>query len=74
MSKNKINILPTYIADMKDLRILKVDNNPISFPPKEVWDVSEEADRDAWLESVKQFLRQHAERSNSTQESESGSW
>ena len=72
MSKNRINALPTYIGDMNDLKVLKLDQNPIAFPPKDVWD-SEESDRDSWLEGVKKFLRQHAERSASTQESESGS-
>lgn len=72
MSKNKINSLPTYIGDMNELKILKVDHNPITFPPREIWD-TEETDRDAWLDGVKKFLRQHAERSNSAQDSESGS-
>jgi hypothetical protein len=72
MSKNKINILPTYIGDMNDLKILKLDHNPITFPPKDIWD-SDEKDKDVWLDGVKKFLRQHAERSNSTQDSESGS-
>lgn len=73
MSKNKINSLPTYIADMSDLKILKVDHNPIAFPPKDVWETNEDTDRDTWLEGVKHFLRLHAERASSTQESESGS-
>lgn len=61
MSKNKIAELPTYIGDMNDLKILKLDNNPIRFPPKEVWN-TDEKDRDLWLRNVKGFLRQHAER------------
>jgi Leucine-rich repeat (LRR) protein len=73
MSKNKISRLPTYIADMKNLKVLKLDHNPITFPPKEIWE-AEEKDRDAaWMDSVKDFLRQHAERSKSSQDTESGS-
>ncbi|KAA8900660.1 RAM signaling pathway protein-domain-containing protein [Sphaerosporella brunnea] len=72
MAKNKLSALPTYIGSMNDLKILKLDHNPITFPPREVWD-TEEAGQDAWLENMKRFLRQHTERSNSTQESESGS-
>ncbi|KAI5778241.1 RAM signaling pathway protein-domain-containing protein [Geopyxis carbonaria] len=71
MSKNKINILPTYIGDMKELKILKLDHNPIVFPPKEIYE-KEESDRDAWLDGVKRFLRQHAERSKESQDNESG--
>jgi Leucine-rich repeat (LRR) protein len=74
MSKNKINVLPTYIGDMNELKILKLDHNPIVFPPKDVLLLeSEEVDRDAWLENVKRFLKQHAERSNNQLDTESGS-
>ncbi|KAL7275971.1 RAM signaling network component [Rhizina undulata] len=72
MSKNKINILPTYICEMNDLKILKLDHNPIVFPPKEILEGAE-PDRDVWLGNVKKFLRQHAERSGSMQDTESGS-
>jgi hypothetical protein len=72
MSKNKISALPPYIGNMNDLKILKLDHNPITFPPRDVWD-TDDAGRDAWLENLKRFLRQHSERSNSTQDSESGS-
>lgn len=72
MSKNKINVLPTYIGDMNELKILKLDHNPILFPPKEVLE-NEEADRDAWLENVKRFLKQQTEKSNASLDTESGS-
>ena len=72
MSKNKINVIPTYIGDMSDLKVLTLDHNPITFPPKEIWD-TEETNKETWLDGVKKFLRQHAERANSVQESESGS-
>ena len=72
MSKNKITELPTYIGDMNDLKILKLDHNPIRFPPKEVWD-TEDKGRDGWLPGLQMFLRQaHAERNQSAQETESG--
>ena len=74
MAKNKLNALPTYISDMKRLKVLKVDHNPITFPPKEVWELNEDANRDTWLEGVKRFLRrQPSEPTNSRRESESGS-
>jgi hypothetical protein len=72
MSKNRLTTLPSYIADMKDLKILKVDHNPLVFPPKEIWDISE-PDKDVWLDGVKRFLRQQAERSSSRQNTETGS-
>jgi Leucine-rich repeat (LRR) protein len=58
MSKNKITTLPAYIGDMHDLKILKLDHNPLSFPPAAVLDLDgEETDRDAWLDNLKRFLR-----------------
>ncbi|KAG0639569.1 RAM signaling pathway protein-domain-containing protein [Tuber brumale] len=72
MSKNKINVLPTYIGDMNELKILKLDHNPILFPPKDVLE-NGEADRDTWLEAVKRFLKNHAERSNPALDTGSGS-
>lgn len=72
MSKNKINALPTYIADMNDLKILKLDHNPITFPPKAVWEV-EDSDGEMWLDGVKRFLRQHFEKLGNMQDTESGS-
>ena len=72
MSKNKIQILPNYIGSMEDLKILKVDHNPILFPPRAIVECADdgETDRDIWLEGLKQFLRQHAERSGMAQDIE----
>lgn len=72
MSKNRIGVLPSYIGDMNELKILKLDHNPILFPPKDVLE-NEEADKDAWLENVKRFLKQHAEKPSPLQDTESGS-
>lgn len=58
MNKNQISVLPTYIGKMNDLVILKLDHNPITFPPGEVME-SDIADRCEWLEGIKQFLRDH---------------
>lgn len=71
LSKNKLSVLPTYIADMKDLKILKLDHNNIVFPPREIWDVEESHKDMPPIEPIQRFLRQHAEK-NATQDTESG--
>lgn len=75
MSKNRLQVLPTYIGDMHDLKILKIDHNPIVFPPKDVLDSAGDGEdfRDMRLEQIKKFLRQHAERAGSMHDTESGS-
>lgn len=70
MSKNKISVLPTYIADMKELKILKLDHNPIIYPPRDVWDV-DDASRDTLVHVVQQFLRQDLEKQNAAHDTES---
>ncbi|CAG8443197.1 7210_t:CDS:10 [Diversispora eburnea] len=67
MSKNQIKKLPTYIGDMKHLQYLKVDYNPITFPLREVISIPKGEDKEdkeimlTWLESLKEYLRQHAD-------------
>ena len=59
MSKNLIEELPTYIGRMQDLKILKIDHNPIAFPPKDVLELAGEGEdfRDTRLELIKRYLR-----------------
>lgn len=65
-------MLPTYIGLMPELKILKSYHNPIVSPPADIMDhdAVEQAESDAWLEGVKQFLRRHAEKAQGA-ESES---
>lgn len=59
MSKNSITELPTYIGDMTELKILKIDQNPIRFPPRDVLDLAGEGEdfRDTRLDIIKRYLR-----------------
>ena len=36
IAKNRIKRLPPYIAMMTHLRVLKIDHNPLEWPPKEI--------------------------------------
>lgn len=73
MSKNMIEHLPTYIGRMQDLKILKIDHNPIAFPPRDVLELAGEGEdfRDTRLELIKRYLR-NAE-NKGTEDIESGS-
>lgn len=45
---------------MDNLKILKIDHNPIIFPPKEIiYFEGEEKDMLPWLNNVKSFLSTH---------------
>jgi hypothetical protein len=36
LSKNRITKLPAYFVEFKNLKMLKVDNNPVEWPPASV--------------------------------------
>ena len=59
LSKNKLTKLPHYMTQMNKLEVLKVDKNPITYPPKHVLEPGEGAtgqDMVDWVESVQRFL------------------
>ena len=61
LSKNKITLLPAYIAQFQNLRIFKVDQNPFEYPPMSVMDpkgdLKDQKFMESWIESVKQWLK-----------------
>src|SRR4051812_21928201 len=68
ISKNRIQVLPNYIARMDELKVLKIDHNPLVYPPRDIVEFDEEADldKDAWLEDLKTYMRQHTEKQNNS--------
>lgn len=54
---------------MPNLTILKLHHNPIVFPPKDLLAKDDATDDEVWLEEVKRFLRQHAEKMGTGSES-----
>lgn len=73
ISKNLIGQLPTYIGRMQELKILKIDHNPIVFPSRDVLELTGEGEdfRDTRLELIKRYLR-NAE-NKGTEDAESAS-
>jgi hypothetical protein len=60
ISKNRIETLPSYIGHMNELRILKIDHNPVVFPPPEVTaHEGGEDSMDEWLVNLKGYLRSY---------------
>ena len=61
LSRNKIAVLPAYIAEFQNLRIFKVDQNPFEYPPMSVMDpngdLKDQKFMESWIESVKQWLK-----------------
>ena len=71
LSRNRIAVLPPYIAQFQNLRILKVDQNPFEYPPMSVMDpkgdLRDQKLMESWIESVRQWLKaysRHARRSS----------
>lgn len=71
VQKNRIEVLPLCLADMASLQVLKLDGNPIRFPPKEILQPQassppnggfqeSEIDDIAVTSQIKRFLKQEA--------------
>jgi len=71
VQKNRIETLPLCLADMASLQVLKLDGNPVRFPPKEILQPQassppnggfqeSEIDDIAVTSQIKKFLRQKA--------------
>lgn len=42
---------------MNNLKILKLEGNPIEFPSKGIWKYSEDIKPEVWLDQLKTFLK-----------------
>lgn len=58
MSRNRIEVIPAYVGDMAQLQFLKIEQNPLTFPPSDIVDHSGE-DMEGWLSRLKAFLSSH---------------
>jgi hypothetical protein len=74
MQKNNVERLPTSLGDMSRLRVLKVDENPLVFPPRKVLLADPDyvgAPIDKVMlhitEKIKRYLRQHGNTQNGRQ-------
>jgi hypothetical protein len=58
VERNRIQVLPTSLADMPDLRALTVSRNPLVFPPPEICDYDATLDTmEIWLAQLKEYMR-----------------
>ena len=71
-SKNKLHTLPNYICQMDELKILRIDRNPLVDLPQELYGLEDDgyADKEGWLEKLKAHLRQNMERQYAPNETE----
>jgi hypothetical protein len=74
LTSNKIYALPSYLTTFNNLKVFKVDQNPIEWPPKEVLgslidndlaraeraNGKKEEDLRPWIENMKSWMRQRA--------------
>lgn len=82
VEKNRIEALPLCLADMASLQVIKLQGNPIRFPPKEVLQpsatsppngvVSESEIDTAITSQIKKFLRERQKAITDRSETESG--
>ena len=82
VEKNRIEVLPLCIADMASLQVVKLQGNPVRFPPKEVLQApatsppngtASESEIDTAITSqIKKFLRERQKAITDRSETESG--
>lgn len=64
MARNLITRLPVYLTEFERLRVLKLEGNPITWPPPDVWNrekLDAEDDAQLWLNELKAWLLVHSE-------------
>lgn len=58
IERNRIEVLPTSIADMPELCALTITRNPLVFPPPEICDYDPKLDEmETWLAQLKEYMR-----------------
>jgi len=65
LAKNQLTVLPTYIAAFHNLRVFKLDSNPLVWPPPEVWGTGDVLEGDeesirSWLTTLQSWIATHA--------------
>ncbi|ORX52879.1 hypothetical protein BCR36DRAFT_349474 [Piromyces finnis] len=57
ISKNRLQEIPSYFSKIKELKILKLEFNPIEYPPPHIINCPPEMPQDKWLNRLKEFLK-----------------
>src|ERR1700761_3019491 len=62
MSRNRLTSLPAYLSTFYKLTVLKVDHNPIMWPPADIMELPPDSEdptvMQGWLANVKRWLEQ----------------
>jgi hypothetical protein len=79
LAKNQLTHLPEYISEFEDLRVFKLDSNPINWPPPEIWgqDIVHDDDDQGqtWIRQLRSWLaNNHQEVQEPEPEPESDSY
>jgi hypothetical protein len=56
ISKNRISQLPKYMGKMVNMKVLKMEHNPFSWPPLEILQPEQESDHEIWLDKLREYL------------------
>lgn len=68
-TRNKVERIPTYFAEFNRLRMLKIEHNPIDWPPGRVLRRTEDGDEamEHWIRDLQAWLRANPEDEHLTQ-------
>lgn len=66
VSRNKLNRLPAYLSNFRNLSILKTDHNPIEWPPKVVMEppggVEDPKVMKGWIQTIQKWMDDNSSR------------
>jgi len=58
ISNNRLQKVPNYFGEMNGLKILRLDFNPIEYPPQSIIYLPNDMIKDEWLNRLKDYLKQ----------------
>jgi hypothetical protein len=66
MSRNKLTRLPAYLSSLRHLNILKIDHNPLEWPPKVIMEpfggVDDPQVMRGWIRTVQKWMDDNSSR------------
>lgn len=68
LSRNKISRLPTYLPQFHKLEVLRVDRNPVEWPPKAIMELPGSNDLSLmkeWIQNVQNWIETESSRGQS---------
>ena len=65
MANNKIHRIPPYFVQFQELRLFKIEQNPLEWPPRDVVGLPPQSDNQesskAWIQGIQKWMQTHTQ-------------